>query len=94
MTISAEPLIYGLIFPRGPCDRRGNLSDCLWQIDQPEQPCEPPSRDARKRRSDANRFSNSCAKRCRQHMNSKGMPIYSLLAAKAQKANIAFSPPN
>ncbi len=27
-----------------------------------------------------------------QHMKSKSMPLYSLLAAKAQKANIAFSP--
>ncbi|MFT4151704.1 MAG: type II secretion system F family protein [Paracoccaceae bacterium] len=27
-----------------------------------------------------------------QHMNSKGIPLYSILADKAQKANIAFSP--
>lgn len=27
-----------------------------------------------------------------QHMNSRGIPLYSILAAKAQKANIAFSP--
>ena len=27
-----------------------------------------------------------------QHLNSKGIPLYSILAAKAQKANIAFSP--
>ncbi|MBI1415879.1 MAG: pilus assembly protein TadB [Limimaricola sp.] len=27
-----------------------------------------------------------------QHLNSRGIPIYSLLAAKAQKANIAFTP--
>lgn len=27
-----------------------------------------------------------------QHMSSKGIPLYSLLAEKAQKANIAFSP--
>ncbi len=27
-----------------------------------------------------------------QHMNAKGIPLYSLLADKAQKANIAFSP--
>ena len=27
-----------------------------------------------------------------QHMSSRGIPLYSLLATKAQKANIAFSP--
>ena len=27
-----------------------------------------------------------------QHMNARGIPLYSLLASKAQKANIAFSP--
>ncbi|MCE6951927.1 type II secretion system F family protein [Cereibacter sphaeroides] len=27
-----------------------------------------------------------------QHMNAKGIPLYSVLASKAQKANIAFSP--
>ena len=27
-----------------------------------------------------------------QHLNSRGIPLYSILAAKAQKANIAFSP--
>ena len=27
-----------------------------------------------------------------QHMNARGIPLYSILAAKAQKANIAFSP--
>tara|TARA_R110002096_G_scaffold193939_1_gene375860 strand:+ start:6542 stop:7510 length:969 start_codon:yes stop_codon:yes gene_type:complete len=28
-----------------------------------------------------------------QHIKSRGIPLYSLLASKAQKANIAFSPP-
>src|SRR3990167_8080953 len=27
-----------------------------------------------------------------QHMNSRGIPLYSILATKAQKANIAFTP--
>ncbi|MAM62518.1 type II secretion system F family protein [Maritimibacter sp. UBA3975] len=31
-------------------------------------------------------------KEMHQHMNAKGLPLYSLLAEKAQKANIAFSP--
>lgn len=31
-------------------------------------------------------------KEANQHMNVKGIPLYSLLASKAQKANIAFSP--
>ncbi|WP_376876971.1 type II secretion system F family protein [Albirhodobacter sp. R86504] len=31
-------------------------------------------------------------KEASQHLNSKGIPLYSVLAAKAQKANIAFSP--
>ena len=28
-----------------------------------------------------------------QHVNSRGIPLYSILATKAQKANIAFTPP-
>ena len=28
-----------------------------------------------------------------QHLNSRGIPLYSVLATKAQKANIAFTPP-
>ncbi|MEC7760788.1 MAG: type II secretion system F family protein [Pseudomonadota bacterium] len=31
-------------------------------------------------------------KEMHQHMNAKGLPLYSLLADKAQKANIAFTP--
>ncbi|MCB1338989.1 MAG: type II secretion system F family protein [Maritimibacter sp.] len=31
-------------------------------------------------------------KEMQQHMNAKGIPLYSLLADKAQKANIAFTP--
>ncbi len=31
-------------------------------------------------------------KEMQQHLNAKGIPLYSLLADKAQKANIAFSP--
>ncbi|HBZ44177.1 MAG TPA: pilus assembly protein TadB [Maritimibacter sp.] len=31
-------------------------------------------------------------KEMHQHMNAKGIPLYSLLAEKAQKANIAFTP--
>ena len=31
-------------------------------------------------------------KEMHQHMNARGIPLYSLLAEKAQKANIAFSP--
>jgi tight adherence protein B len=31
-------------------------------------------------------------KEMHQHMNSRGIPLYSLLAEKAQKANIAFTP--
>ncbi|MGC9370526.1 MAG: type II secretion system F family protein [Paracoccaceae bacterium] len=31
-------------------------------------------------------------KEMRQHIDAKGIPLYSLLASKAQKANIAFSP--
>lgn len=32
-------------------------------------------------------------KEASQHMRAKGIPLYSILATKAQKANIAFSPP-
>ena len=31
-------------------------------------------------------------KEMNQHMNARGIPLYSILATKAQKANIAFSP--
>lgn len=32
-------------------------------------------------------------KEASQHLKARGIPLYSILAAKAQKANIAFSPP-
>jgi tight adherence protein B len=31
-------------------------------------------------------------KEASQHLKAKGIPLYSILASKAQKANIAFSP--
>ena len=50
MVISAEPLIYGLIFLAVLALVAGPLPDRLRQIDQPEQPGQPPARDAGKGR--------------------------------------------
>lgn len=42
--------------------------------------------------SDRQEVLEQLRKEMRQHLDAKGIPLYSLLADKAQKANIAFSP--
>lgn len=91
MTLSAEPLIYGLIFVGvlvlveglyltifgKSISLNNRVSRRLDLINQGEQRTDVLEK-LRKERD--------------QHRNARSIPLYSLLAAKAQKAAIAFSP--
>ncbi|MCW1917378.1 type II secretion system F family protein [Rhodobacter sp. KR11] len=91
MTISAAPLIYILIFVAviflveglyltvfGKSIQLNNrLSRRLALLEKTQ---------------DREKVLEQLRKEMTQHMNSRGIPLYSLLAQKAQRANIAFSP--
>ena len=91
MTISAAPLIYILIFVAviflveglyltvfGKSIQLNNrLSRRLSLLEKTQ---------------DREKVLEQLRKEMTQHMNSRGIPLYSLLAQKAQRANIAFSP--
>ncbi|WP_095588265.1 type II secretion system F family protein [Actibacterium ureilyticum] len=91
MQISAEPIIYGLIFVAvlvivegiyltvfGKSISLNNKINRRLEMLEKGAAREEVLEQLRKEMS--------------QHMSSKGIPLYSLLADKAQKANIAFSP--
>lgn len=91
MQISAEPLIYGLIFVAvlvlvegiyltvfGKSISLNNKVNRRLEMLEKGGGREEVLEQLRKEMS--------------QHMNSKSIPLYSILAAKAQKANIAFTP--
>ncbi len=76
---------------RRTCAGRRPLSGGLWQVDQPEQPRQPPPRDAEQRRS-REEVLDKLRKEMQPAHEAKSIPLYSLLADKAQKAAIAFTP--
>jgi tight adherence protein B len=91
MQISAEPLIYGLIFVAvlvlvegvyltvfGKSISLNNRVNRRLEMLEKGSAREEVLEQLRKEMS--------------QHLNSRGIPLYSILADKAQKANIAFSP--
>ncbi|MEO0829820.1 MAG: type II secretion system F family protein [Pseudomonadota bacterium] len=91
MQISAEPIIYGLIFVAvlvlvegiyltvfGKSISLNNKVNRRLEMLEKGGGREEVLEQLRKEMS--------------QHLNSKGIPLYSILADKAQKANIAFSP--
>jgi tight adherence protein B len=91
MQISAEPLIYGLIFVAvlvlvegvyltvfGKSISLNNRVNRRLEMFEKGSAREEVLEQLRKEMS--------------QHLNSRGIPLYSILADKAQKANIAFSP--
>jgi tight adherence protein B len=92
MTLSAAPLIYLLIFAAIPTlvgalylavyGKSINLNNRVSR------------RLALLEKSNNNREQvlEQLRKEISQHMNARGIPLYSLLATRAQKANIAFSP--
>jgi tight adherence protein B len=91
MQISAEPIIYGLIFVAVLALVEGLYLTVFGKSI---------SLNARVNRrlemldkgADRERVLEQLRKEMSQHMNAKGIPLYSILAEKAQKANIAFSP--
>ena len=91
MQISAEPIIYGLIFVSVLVLVEGLYLTVFGKSI---------SLNARVNRrlemlekgTDRERVLEQLRKEMSQHMNAKGIPLYSILAEKAQKANIAFSP--
>ena len=92
MEISAEPLIYGIVFVAvlllvegiyltvfGKSISLNNRLNRRLELLEKGGGREEVLEQLRKEMS--------------QHMNARGIPLYSILADKAQKANIAFSPP-
>jgi tight adherence protein B len=90
--MSREPLIYIGIFIGVLVLVEGHLSGRLRQVDQPQQPRQPPARDARQRAPAAKRCWNKLRKEMDQHMKARSIPLYSLLADKAQKAEHRLFP--
>ena len=92
MTISAEPIIYGLIFVAilvlveglyltvfgKSISLNKRVNRRLEMLDKGSKREEVLAK---------------LRKEMSQHMKSKSIPLYSILASKAQKANIAFTPP-
>ncbi|MEJ6478068.1 MAG: type II secretion system F family protein [Octadecabacter sp.] len=92
MTMSAEPIIYGLIFVAvlvlveglyltvfGKSISLNNKVNRRLDLQEKGEGREEVLEQHRKEMS--------------QHMKSKSVPLYSILARKAQRANIAFTPP-
>jgi tight adherence protein B len=91
MVISAEPLIYGLIFVAVLV-----LVNAIYLMVFGKS-ISLNSRvnrrlDMLEKGAGREQVLEQLRKEMHQHMNAKGIPLYSLLALKAQKANIAFTP--
>ncbi len=91
MVISAEPLIYGLIFVAVLV-----LVNAVYLMVFGKS-ISLNSRvnrrlDMLEKGAGREQVLEQLRKEMSQHMNAKGIPLYSLLALKAQKANIAFTP--
>ncbi|SIO53884.1 tight adherence protein B [Rhodovulum sp. ES.010] len=91
MQISAEPIIYGLIFVAVLALVEGLYLTVFGKSI---------SLNAKVNRRlemlekgvDREQVLEQLRKEMSQHMNARGIPLYSILAEKAQKANIAFTP--
>ncbi|WP_296420102.1 type II secretion system F family protein [Pseudooctadecabacter sp.] len=91
MTLSAEPIIYGLIFVACIVLVNGIY---LVAFGKSINFNNKVNRRLEMLEKGGNREQvlEQLRKEMTQHMKSQSIPLYSLLAAKAQKANIAFSP--
>jgi tight adherence protein B len=91
MVISAEPLIYGLIFVAVLALVQGIYLTVFGKSislnNRVNRRLEMLEKGAGREQ-----VLEQLRKEMSQHMNSKSIPLYSILAAKAQKANIAFTP--
>ena len=91
MEISAEPIIYGLIFVAVLVLVEGIYLTIFGKSISLSNKVNR-RLDLLEKGAGREEVLEQLRKEMSQHMNSKGIPLYSILADKAQKANIAFSP--
>ncbi|MBM7068207.1 type II secretion system F family protein [Actibacterium sp. 188UL27-1] len=91
MQISAEPIIYGLIFVAVLVLVEGIYLTVFGKSISLNSRVNR-RLDLLEKGSARDEVLEQLRKEMSQHLNSKGIPLYSILADKAQKANIAFSP--
>jgi len=91
MVISAEPLIYGLIFIAVLVLVEGIYLTVFGKSISLNSRVNR-RLDMLEKGVGREEVLEQLRKEMGQHLNSKGIPLYSVLALKAQKANIAFSP--
>ena len=93
MQLPAEPLIYGLIFVGVLALVEGIYLVAFRQIDQPEQPGQPPPVDDAGKGWYPRTGAGAAAQgNGQQHMKSQNHPALLAAGGKAQKAAIAFTP--
>jgi len=91
MTLSAEPIIYGLIFVAVLVLVEGIYLTVFGKSISLNSRVNR-RLDMLEKGDSRDKVLEQLRKEMSQHMQSQQIPIYSLLATKAQKANIAFSP--
>ena len=91
MTISAEPIIYGLIFVAVLVLVEGIYLTAFGKSISLNSKVNR-RLELLEKGGAREEVLEQLRKEMTQHMNSRGIPLYSILADKAQKANIAFTP--
>ncbi|MDV7142368.1 type II secretion system F family protein [Tropicimonas sp. TH_r6] len=91
MTISAEPIIYGLIFVAVLVLVEGIYLTAFGKSISLNSKVNR-RLELLEKGGAREEVLEQLRKEMTQHMNARGIPLYSILADKAQKANIAFSP--
>ena len=92
MTISAEPIIYGLIFVAVLVLVEGLYLTVFGKSISLNNKVNR-RLDLLEKGAGREEVREQLRKEMSQHMKSKSVPLYSILARKAQRANIAFTPP-
>ncbi len=91
MQLSAEPIIYGLIFVAVLVLVEGLYLTVFGKSISLNNKVNR-RLDMLEKGGNREEVMEQLRKEMSQHLNSKGIPLYSILADKAQKGNIAFSP--
>lgn len=91
MQLSAEPIIYGLIFVSVLVLVEGIYLTVFGKSISLNKRVNR-RLDMLEKGANREEVMEQLRKEMSQHLNAKGIPLYGLLASKAQKANIAFSP--
>lgn len=92
MTISAEPIIYGLIFVAVLVLVEGLYLTVFGKSISLNNKVNR-RLDLLEKGAGREQVLEQLRKEMTQHLKSQSIPLYSILASKAQKANIAFTPP-